>query len=178
MGPLAFDILRPTPGELKPLLDEAMRIEAASWKGRVGTALASDPVREAFYRGYAAAACTKGTLHISFLRIGPQAAAMEIAVESGNRFWLLRIGYDEAFATCSPGALLMLETVRYAAARGLHSYEFLGTSESWTRMWTQLERPCVSLRAYPTNLRGMLVFAADIGTVARQRFGRVFGRTA
>jgi CelD/BcsL family acetyltransferase involved in cellulose biosynthesis len=95
---------------------------------------------------------------------------MQLAIECGNRFWLLKIGYDEAFARCSPGSLLLLETVRYAALRGLHSYEFLGTAEPWTHMWTTCMRPCVSLLAYPANRRGLAAFAADVLTSVRKRF--------
>jgi CelD/BcsL family acetyltransferase involved in cellulose biosynthesis len=169
-------VLRPTPEALDPLLDEAFRVEAAGWKGREGTALAEDSERAAFYRRYAAAACRKGTLRMGFLRIGGRAAAMQLAVTSGGRFWLLKIGYDDSFARCSPGTLLMLETIRYAAAHGLRSYEFLGGLEPWTRVWTQHVRPCVSLRAYPASLRGLAVFTADVGRFARRRLDRVFRR--
>ena len=91
------------------------------------------------------------------------------AVESGRGFWLLKIGHDSEYERCSPGTLLMLETVRYAAKRGLSSYEFLGTVEPWTRMWTQTVRPYVSLLFYPTTARGGLALALDAAGVAYRR---------
>jgi len=135
------------PTELDPLLEEAFQVEASGWKGHKGTALASDLLRQSFYRRYAAAACEKGILRLSLLRIGGRAAAMQFAVEWGKRFWLLKIGYDEEFSRCSPGTLLMLETLRYAAGRGLQSYEFLGVVEPWLAAWTKQVRTCVMLRA-------------------------------
>ena len=176
-GPLATEVVSPTPDALAPLLDEAMRVEAASWKGSAGTALAEDPERAAFFRRYAAAACRKGTLRLCFLRIGGQAAAMQIAIASGDRFSLLKIGYDQAFARCSPGSLLMCETIRYAAAHGVRSYEFLGANETWTHVWTQYVQPCASLRAYPVSLRGIAAVAKDTGRFARGRLGRLLRRT-
>jgi CelD/BcsL family acetyltransferase involved in cellulose biosynthesis len=98
---------------------------------------------------------------LCFLRIGDRIAAAQLAVESDERFWLLKIGYDEAFARYSPGNLLMRETVRYAANRGLLSYEFLGTPEQWTRMWTDRIRACVSIRAYPARPWGVAALVAD-----------------
>ena len=98
---------------------------------------------------------------------------MQIAIEQDRRFWLLKSGYDESFARCSPGALLVLETVRHAAAQGLRSYEFLGAVEPWTRVWTQHERPHVSLRAYPAGVRGMAALAVDVAGVVRRRLDRV-----
>ena len=159
------EVLSPTPTDLGRLLREAFAVEAAGWKGRAGTALACDPVRQAFFRRYADAACRRGMLRIGFLRIGDIPVAMQLGVEWGGRFWLLKIGYDEGFSRCSPGLLLMVEMVRLAAGRGLSSYELLGVSEPWTRMWTKRERPCVSLRAYPANGTGLAAFASDLVTV-------------
>ena len=104
------------------------KIEARSWKGAAGTALIHDPVRTAFYRHYAQAACRRGTLRLCWLRFGATTVAVQFAIEEGRRFWLLKIGYDEEFARCSPGNLLVCETLRYAVrpARAWSPYEFSG----------------------------------------------------
>src|SRR5262245_40200622 len=162
LGAVRVEVFSPEPEDLAALLAEAFEVEAAGWKGRQGSALACDPTRQAFFRRYAAAACRRGILRLGFLRIGGRTAAMQLGVEWGGRFWLLKIGFDEAFARCSPGTLLMLEMVRRAAQRGLHAYELLGVSEPWTRMWTNLEHPCVSLRAYAGPGSGAPVVAADL----------------
>lgn len=169
LGPVTSEVLSPGPNELAPLLDAALRVEAAGWKGKRGTALAQDAVRGAFFRSYAAAAAERGILRLCLLRIGGAAAAMQVAVEYGNRFWLLKIGYDDRFARASPGQLLMLETVRYAAERELASYELLGRVEPWTRRWTDHARPCVSLHAYPARPRGALALAADAASLAARK---------
>jgi CelD/BcsL family acetyltransferase involved in cellulose biosynthesis len=106
---------------------------------------------------------------LCFFRIAGQVAAMQVAVENERGFWLLKIGYRAEFERCSPGNLLMLETVRYAAMRGLPSYEFLGKVEPWTHMWTQAVRPCVSLLFYPATLRGGLALAADAVEIFHRR---------
>jgi CelD/BcsL family acetyltransferase involved in cellulose biosynthesis len=174
LGEVRAEVVAPPPELLGELLEEAFSVEAASWKGENGTALAADAARGAFYRRYAEAAARRGILRLCFLRIGGRAAAMQIAVESHNRFWLLKIGYDAEFARCSPGTLLMLETVRGAAAQGLESYELLGVPEAWTRMWTSAERGSVSLRAYPAGFSGVGALALDGATLAgRELRGRV-----
>jgi CelD/BcsL family acetyltransferase involved in cellulose biosynthesis len=173
IGPVTCEVLSPTPDELVPLLEEAFRVEAAGWKGRLGSALACDTARGVFFRRYAALAAQKGILRLCFLRIGGQAAAMQFAVEDGHRFWLLKIGYDESFARCSPGSLLTQETVRYAAGRGLRSYEFLGIVEPWTQRWTRLVRPYVSVRVYPAGGKGMAVLATDVIVAAKWGFRNI-----
>jgi len=170
MGAAVAAIITPTPAQLPQLLEEAFQVEAAGWKGAQGTALATDPVRGAFFRRYAELACAKGILRICVLRIGGRPAAAQIAIESGSRFDLLRAGYDERFSTCSPGMLLTGEAIRYAARRGLRSYEFNGDVEPWTKVWTRHEHACCSLRAYPFNPRGAWALCADGWRAAARRF--------
>jgi CelD/BcsL family acetyltransferase involved in cellulose biosynthesis len=168
-GKVACEVISPRREELSPLLDEIFRVEAAGWKGREGTALASDVLRREFFTEFAGGAADAGILRLAFLRIGERTAAVQLAAECGGRFWLLKVGYDEEFKRSSPGTLLMLETVRYAAEQGLASYEFLGTVEAWTRVWTEQERKCVALRAYPPRPGGLAAAALDAGRFARRR---------
>jgi CelD/BcsL family acetyltransferase involved in cellulose biosynthesis len=168
-GPLTHQILTPTPDNLDALLDIAFAVEAASWKGKTGTALLHEPRRSGFYRRYAHAACHDGTLRLAFLKIGEHPVAMQIALQCSNAFWLLKIGYDAAFADCSPGNLLMCQTLRYAAAQNLRSYEFLGSAAPWTRAWTELERQCVSLWVYPLNPRGMTALVVHSAASLRHK---------
>jgi CelD/BcsL family acetyltransferase involved in cellulose biosynthesis len=163
-GEVSYEMLSPRPDEVRPLLEEAYQTEMASWKGVQGTALALDPVRRAFYTQYAVAASERGILRLVFLRINGEAAGMQIAIECDDRFWLLKIGHDDKFARCSPGTLLMLHSVKYAAVRGLKSYEFLGIAERWTGVWTKSLRCCVALRAYPLSMSGIAVMTYDAGS--------------
>jgi CelD/BcsL family acetyltransferase involved in cellulose biosynthesis len=167
IGEVATDLLSPAKNELPPLLDEVFRIEAAGWKGREGTALAHDERRRRFFVRYAEGAADAGILRLAFLRIGGQAAAVQLAAECGGRFWLLKVGYDEGFKRASPGTLLMVETIRHAATDGLQAYEFLGRAESWTRVWTEDEHDCVAIRSYPPRPRGLTAFIADVARYAR-----------
>ena len=169
LGEVAFEVLSPSPAELPSLLDEAFRVEEASWKGRSGTALRVDEARGRFFRLYAAAAARRGILRLCFLRIAGRAAAMQIGIEHAQRFWLLKIGYDEELGRCSPGMLLLAEAVRRAAEGGLEGYELLGTVAPWTQVWTQVERPCVFLRAYPASAEGLWQLASAGARYALRR---------
>jgi CelD/BcsL family acetyltransferase involved in cellulose biosynthesis len=171
LGTVCAEIHAPTPAQLPPLLQEAFVVESASWKGTEGSALLKDSLQGEFYRRYTYAAAARGILRVCLLRIAGQPAAMQLALQADGRFWLLKIGYSDEFARCSPGILLMLETLRYASRQHLRAYEFLGNTEAWIRAWTTEARPCVSLRAYPFGVRGAIGLAIDVLAVARRRFG-------
>jgi CelD/BcsL family acetyltransferase involved in cellulose biosynthesis len=160
-GPVSIDILSPEPADVDRLFDKAMAIEAKSWKGAARTALAYDNRRAEFFRHYIHQAAREGVLRICFLHIGDQPAAMQIAIEQRDAFWLLKIGYDANFSSASPGLLLMQETIRHAASAGLASYEFLGRAEAWTTVWTSQERETATVRIYPFTACGFSSLAVD-----------------
>ncbi|MGI0485192.1 GNAT family N-acetyltransferase [Pantanalinema rosaneae CENA516] len=161
LGEVRYEILSPTEAEIEPLLQEAYQTELKSWKGANGSALAVNQAQGNFFHQYGRIASQRGILRLCFLRINGEAVAMQIAVEYANRFWLLKVGYNENFARCSPGNLLMLHTVKYAATQGLASYEFLGCAEPWIQLWTQSLRQCVAVAAYPASVSAVMTLIFD-----------------
>jgi CelD/BcsL family acetyltransferase involved in cellulose biosynthesis len=94
---------------LQPWITELVALEARGWKGKRGTALASDE---------AVAGCLKEALHalaeencLRFwkLSLDGKAIAIMFAIVHGEQAWLGKIAYDEVFAKFSPGALLILD---------------------------------------------------------------------
>jgi CelD/BcsL family acetyltransferase involved in cellulose biosynthesis len=169
LGAVTFEVVAPAVEDVDALLDQAIAVEAASWKSRSKTALAFDETLRAFFAVYARLASEAGILRIAFLRIGGTPVAVQVAVVCDDAYWQLKMGYDEAYRDCSPGALLMLEVVRHSADLGLGTFEFLGKSAPWTRQYTETEHPNVRLRIYPMNPAGGAVLATDaLGVVARR----------
>lgn len=171
-GEVTYEIAAPGCAGVDALVEEAFDVEARNWKGRAGTAISSvKPVAD-FYRTYARRAAEAGILRLAFLRIDGVAAAMQFAVACDNAFWLLKIGYVDAFKRCSPGNLLMRHTIAHAAQQDLGAYEFLGKESAWTRLWTEESRPVSSLRLYPMNVSGVAEFAGDAADQIRKRLQR------
>lgn len=163
-GPVGFVTHIPDPATFDDLFDRAVAIEARSWKLAAGSALAADRGKREFFRRYLTAASAKGQCRISFMTIGGEPVAMHLAVVWNERYWLYKIGYDEACARASPGSQLMLHTIGEAAAAGLCGYEMMGECEGWiSDLWTRDEHPRVRLRTYPYTAQGLAALAADGG---------------
>jgi CelD/BcsL family acetyltransferase involved in cellulose biosynthesis len=163
-GVVSFEVRRPEgKNDFLPMYQELLDVEAASWKGQAGTALVHDDVRRRFYEEYGTRASELGILRMCFMRINDLAIAAQFAVESGQRFWLFKIGYSDEYASCSPGMQLINETLHYAAGRRLLSYEFLGMADQWTRRWTRNERKSLVVAVYPYTPGGLLAFMGDAG---------------
>lgn len=173
LGEPRCEMLCPTPDEFDALFDEAIAVEARSWKRAAGTAIACDPAKEAFFRRYLRAACERGEGRIALLRIDRRVVAMQLAVEWSGRYWLYKIGYDEAYARCSPGTLLMLHALRDAAERGLRGFELMGDSEAWIAdLWTREAHECVRVRTYPCTVAGLAAWLHDAMAWAGSRLRR------
>ena len=171
-GKVSYRILTPTLDDLPALFETAMHIEAAGWKGETQTALRDDAIARSFFERYARLATQAGILRIAFMDIDGRAVASQIAVACGGAIWLFRIGYDETYADCSPGNLLMMEVIRYASRQKLKSCEFLGKAEAWTRMWTnnQYDTECITL--FPSRLS----YLRHLGLLALQKIGDLLHR--
>lgn len=161
VGPVRFEALTPDAASVDAELDRFIRIEAAGWKSRVGTAIAQDPRLDRFYRTYARAVARTGRLRMLFLTIGDATVAGRIAVVYGDRLWEIKIGYDEAWAQFAPGILLTHFTLQHACESGLRAHEYLGSAEGWQQRWPVETRSHDTVRFYPRSMRGGLALTAD-----------------
>lgn len=175
-GPLTFHNLTPSADELEDVLTEVFRVESANWKGEEGSGLAHDSIIQGFYRRYSQLAANKGILRILLMKCGDQTAAVQLGVDYKNRFWLLKMGYDQQFARCSPGEILIAESLRLAAERGMEAYEFTGTPESWTHKWTSTMHESVSMRIYAAGMRGVMGVATETTMAAARRAVKMFSQ--
>jgi CelD/BcsL family acetyltransferase involved in cellulose biosynthesis len=91
--------------------DEFVSLEASGWKGRAGTALASEPARLAFARRAVAAHGEAGAVRIHALCLDGRTLASLISFVSAGTAFTWKIAYDEAEAKSSPGGQLMLAAV-------------------------------------------------------------------
>jgi CelD/BcsL family acetyltransferase involved in cellulose biosynthesis len=153
------------------LLDEAFRVEALSWKGARGTAIASNARTRGFYDAVAGWASARGWLRLAFLRFDGRAIAFQFDLEAGSTYYSLKIGYDPAFDRYSPGKLLAYAMVARAVSTGLATYELLGTDEPWKERWTSTFREYVRVEAYARSPAGAASWA--VATHGRRLARRV-----
>jgi CelD/BcsL family acetyltransferase involved in cellulose biosynthesis len=90
-------------------VERFLRLEAAGWKGRSGTALASDEAHAAFFRAVAGAA--DGALRAELLDLGvpDRTAAMLFALVAGDTAYAVKIAHDEELQPGAPGVALMTD---------------------------------------------------------------------
>jgi CelD/BcsL family acetyltransferase involved in cellulose biosynthesis len=173
-GEVRIEVVAPPPDDTTEALREFVAVEAASWKGRRGSALRANNRLRTFFECYMRLASEAGILRMFFLRIGSTVRAAQIAVEVYDHLWVLKIGYDEAMARCSPGFLLTAEAIAYASGQGLRGYEFLGAPEAWEQRWRPEARDTRLIVFYPHNLSGYTAGTIDAAGIAWRRLQRLW----
>jgi len=151
--------------------DEALAIESMAWKGAAGTAIALDPRGAHLYRAFSRLAGRRGAGALYFLRAGGRRIATLLAVEDGHTIYALKIGYDPAAASLSPGHLIVWKVAADAEARGLKELNFVGRDDEWKRKWTALVHEHVALTIYRDTPTGLARYA--LRHLARPHLPRV-----
>jgi CelD/BcsL family acetyltransferase involved in cellulose biosynthesis len=169
-GELTFEIADGKE-RLDGLLAEGFGVEGSGWKIEEGTAIVSRPETEAFYRYVAQWAAPRGSLRLAFLRLDGKPIAFHFTIEEGGSAYQLKGGYDPAFREFAPGQLLVQDMIRWAFARRLRTYEFLGADEAFKLDWTASLRERIALHAFPRSASGAVAWTA-------QSYGRPLAKRA
>ena len=111
LGPVVVETAD-TPTLVRARFEEFLVLEAASWKGRGGTALAGAAATVAFAREAVFNFSASGAARIVSIRLGDRAIAMVVVFIAGATAYTWKIAHDEAYARYSPGAQAMLEAGR------------------------------------------------------------------
>jgi CelD/BcsL family acetyltransferase involved in cellulose biosynthesis len=139
--------------------DEALALEAMAWKGAAGTSIADDPRAAHLYRALSRLLGRRGMGALYFLRAGGRRIATLFAVEDGRTVYALKIGYDPAAASVSPGHLIVWKVAADAEARGRAELDFVGRDDEWKRKWTDRVHEHISLTIYRDSPAGLARYA-------------------
>ena len=122
-------------------LTEFYKLEGAGWKGANKSAIASSPLTCQFYNEVASQAARFGYLRLYTLECDGRAVAMHYGLKCRDRFYLLKIAYEERFSDCSPGQLVTHEVLRALIAEQATEFDFLGGLMEWKSDWSPRLRP-------------------------------------
>jgi CelD/BcsL family acetyltransferase involved in cellulose biosynthesis len=92
-------------------IDRFLDLEAAGWKGKAGSALASDPATEALFRQSLTEAATLGRLERLSLTLDGRPIAMLANFITPPGAYSYKTTFDEAYSRYSPGVLLQCENL-------------------------------------------------------------------
>ena len=142
-------------------IEDFLRLEAAGWKGREGSAMVCNEANRRFAVEAFTAAHRRGRLEMVGLDLNGKPLARCTGFIAGEGAWAFKPAYDEAFAKFAPGVL-----AEVARIRNLHELPGVRWMDSFTdtdntvlsRLWH--DRMTVQSVVFATGAAGALAVAA------------------
>lgn len=175
-GEIRLEFFNPQLEKLDKYLDVAFEIEHKSWKGRNKSSLLANKSLQAFFRKYTEISCKNNELRMCFMYVDNHPVSMHIASVAHDCFWVLKLGYDENYAECSPGKLLAMETIKYSFNLNLKRYEFLGSEEEWQTSWPVQLHQYYTILLFPYSVRGFFELFRTFVDIAFSRIKKIGGK--
>ncbi len=98
--------------DLDQWMSDFLSLEASGWKGRNGSAIASQKEDQDFILELAREGFRRGRLHMLSLSLNGQPIAQKLDLFSRRAGFAFKMAYDESYSRFSPGVLLELENLR------------------------------------------------------------------
>lgn len=140
--------------------EDFLALEASGWKGRRGTAIASDPSTRQFYEHVVAWCRDEGRLRLSFLRLDGRPVAAMLGLVDDRTWWWLKAGFDEAYGRFSPGLLLGHAEIEHAIDEGVQRYDLGAGITQLKAGWKPREAERWIVEAYAPTRGGIAHYAA------------------
>lgn len=105
-----------SPQQTEAALEQFLKLEAAGWKGKRGTALGSQDGLTRFVKEAVRKLAPQGRVEVATLTRGADVIASGLIVRHGERAYFFKIAHDEKLSRCSPGVQLTLDITRYLCA--------------------------------------------------------------
>jgi CelD/BcsL family acetyltransferase involved in cellulose biosynthesis len=138
------------------LIEQILTIERESWKHESGTAISRHPRQEAFYRTWFPLAEKAGLLCAALLSVGGRPVAHNFGVLRDGVYCCLKHSHDQSFDKASPMYPLTAYLIDELIARGAHTFDFMGLSESHKLRWSPQTRTYTRVpgRLFRDSMRG------------------------
>ena len=157
LGTLSLEVAE-RPDDVARATADFIAVEGSGWKGSAGSAIRCDPRLVEFYQSVAAGFAARGAAQITLLRLDGRCIAGQYGLRGGRSLYLLKIGYDEEYATMSPGQVLRDWSLRENAARGAIDEVNFGTPTA--ERWHPESYAVFEAMAFRRSLRGHVAYVA------------------
>jgi hypothetical protein len=123
--------------------------ENRCWKGRRETSIKNYPDSARMFEMAAEGLSGQGMMAFSFLETGDKTIAAQYAMRVNRTLHIPKMGYDEDYASYSPGNMLLLKVIEAACGSGAFDELNLVSDPEGISKWNVRKRPLYHLIVFP-----------------------------
>lgn len=158
-----------SPAEVSAAVAEYARLESAGWKAGGGTAVKDNDSQGRFYTGMLQEHCSRERGRIYRFLLAGRVVAMDLCVDNGSTFVILKTSYDETIPNLSPALLMREEYFRELFGSGIRRIEFYGRVMDWHTKWSDEIRTMYHINCYRSPIVASLHRARGQGVAGLWR---------
>jgi CelD/BcsL family acetyltransferase involved in cellulose biosynthesis len=158
-----------TRGYQPELMQKFFELEARSWKGRIGTAVACDPKVVKLHDDFARAVAAKNALFIYELKFDGKTIAMSINIMYDRKTIFWKTSFDEEYKRFSPGNLVIREFLVDAIRNDSVELDMLSPATDYKRVWASGEHEHVAFYIFQRGILGRLLWNWKFSVINRLR---------
>jgi len=143
-------------------LENALTLEASGWKGRQGSAILQRENEARFYRRITRSWAAQGSLRLFLLLLDGRLIASRLMAQQGATLYAIKIAYDEAFASFSPGLILLRMTLKACFDESSVLVVDLCGSGQWKHQWATHSERLMTVRMAPAGTIGAHLLRTEI----------------
>ena len=148
-----------TPEALEAAFPRFLDVEASGWKGKAGSAISLNPAIRKFYAELTRLLAPSARCRINLMMHGTKTIAGHFGILLDDRYYLLKIGYDETYRQEGPGNLLLENLLKRLAEDSSVKYVDLITDTPWHQSWKPLHRSVQVRYVFHNKALGVVVWA-------------------
>jgi hypothetical protein len=124
-------------------------VENRNWKGQKSSSIKNYPSSAVTFEAAADGLSRQGLMAFSFLESGGKTIAAHYAMRNNRTLYILKMGYDAEYTSCSPGNLLMLKVIQAACDSGNFDEVNLISNPPELSKWNVQRRTLYHLIIFP-----------------------------
>jgi CelD/BcsL family acetyltransferase involved in cellulose biosynthesis len=152
-----------TSSRLLEYLSACWTLEASTWKGELGTAVAQSQHIVNFYNKLALKMADVGKFGLWLLFCNDTLVAFDYCLIDNGVIYGMKSSFNPAYARISPGHLILWKIMKWAEKQGIKEYNLGGEVERWKLEWTKIGQERVDLFAFPKGAMGWLMYLTNFG---------------
>ena len=172
-GPVALDIVA-IDDRWKTDMEDALKLEAVTWKIDEGTSLRSRRESDTFYRRMLQRAAQLGWLHMCFLTVGACASLFAFPCCIGTSSSCSSPVMTRPIIVTLPARCVTERLLREAWEQKWDEVDFLGDDERWKLSWATDRRPDAWLFAFPNRVKSRFLHGMKFRVIPGLRQSNLF----